>query len=71
MGLCNSKYKFIKKNKIIPINYSDITIPSLNEYKQIYKSKSSSEIKRIIKLDGIYLMFLNNSYKKYLKYNKN
>ena len=61
MGVCYGKRC---KRRITPINYENITLPTIEDYKLQYPSKTSSAVKRIRSLDGRFLKFMNNSYKK-------
>ena len=60
MGLCCDKRC---KRRVTPIDYGNIIIPSIDEYKKQYPSKASNEVRRIKSLDGRFLAFMNNSYK--------
>ena len=61
MGVCYAKRC---RRRVTPIDYGNISIPSIEEYKKQYPSKNSIEIRRIKSLDGRFLAFMNNSYKK-------
>ena len=61
MGVCSARRC---KRRVTPITYGNITMSSIEEYKKQYPSKTSNAVKRIMSLDGRFLTFMNNSYKK-------
>ena len=63
MGICSAKRC---KRRVTPIDYGNISIPSIEQYKKQYPSKNSNEIRRMKSLDGRFLAFMNNSYKNHV-----